>query len=113
MPNFFMTGRPDVACSYLAEGYILLLVDNSPFACVLPCNLFQFTQSPEDYYKSPLIGNYIRFYRFLCSIVSLFLLPLFLLFAIHPELLPGGFSLQQQEYISPLQLCIYKCITGS
>lgn len=107
LPALFRTERPDVACSYLLEGYTLLMVDTTPSVLVLPCSIFQFTQSPEDYYKSPLIGNYIRFYRFLCSIVSLFLLPLFLLFAIHPELLPGGFSLQQQEYISPLQLCIY------
>ena len=32
MPDFFLTSRPDVACSYLTEGYILALVDNSPFA---------------------------------------------------------------------------------
>lgn len=88
MPSIFMTGRPDVACSYLAEGYLLLLVDNSPFACVLPCNLFQFTQSPEDYYKSPLVGTYTRMVRLICFLISLFLMPLFLLFCLNPEWLP-------------------------
>ena len=88
MPNIFMTARPDVACSYLAEGYILLLVDNSPFACVLPCNIFQFTQSPEDYYKSPLVGTYIRIVRLVCFLLSLFLMPVFLLFCLNPQWLP-------------------------
>lgn len=106
LPALFRTERPDVACSYLLEGYVLLLVDTTPSVLVLPCSIFQFTQSPEDYYKSPLIGNYIRFYRFFCSIISLLLLPLFLLFSMHPELLPTGIMLQE-EYISPLQLYIY------
>ena len=70
LPSLFRTERPDVACSYLLEGYILLMVDTTPSVLILPCSIFQFTQSPEDYYKSPLIGNYIRFYRFLCGIIS-------------------------------------------
>ncbi len=107
LPSLFRTERPDVACSYLLEGYILLLVDTTPSVLILPCSFFQFTQSPEDYYKNPLIGNYIRFYRFLCSIVSLFLLPLFLLFAMNPQLLPPGISLLPTGGQSPLRIFIY------
>lgn len=81
LPSIRMTERPDVACSYLMEGHILVLVDNSPLVLVLPCTIFQFTQSPEDYYKSPSVGTYFRLVRFLCIPVSLFLLPLFLLVA--------------------------------
>ncbi|MBR5577900.1 MAG: spore germination protein [Lachnospiraceae bacterium] len=88
LPVFFLTSRPDVAASYVAEGYLLVLVDNSPFAMVLPCNLFQFTQSPEDYYKSPVAGTYFRLLRFLCLLISLFLLPGILYFSYHPNLLP-------------------------
>ena len=107
MPNFFMTGRPDVACSYLAEGYILLLVDNSPFACVLPCNLFQFTQSPEDYYKSPLVGTYSRLVRFLCFLLSLFLMPLFLFFCLNPEWLPTFFQGLVPSDINRISIFVY------
>lgn len=107
LPAIFRTERPDVACSYLLEGYVLLMVDTTPSVLVLPCSVFQFTQSPEDYYKSPLIGNYIRFYRFFCTLLSLFLLPLFLLFAMHPELLPAGINLLPEGDLSPLQLCIH------
>lgn len=107
LPNFFLTERPDVACSYLSEGYILLLIDNSPFAMVLPCTIFQFTQSPEDYYKSPLIGTYLRFVRFLCLVVSLFLMPLFLYFSLNPDKLPFSFHTLIPSNTSGLQVFIY------
>ena len=79
LPSMQMTERPDVACSYLLEGHILVLVDNSPQVLVLPCTIFQFTQSPEDYYKSPSVGTYLRLVRFFCIPVSMLLMPLFLL----------------------------------
>jgi len=106
MPSILQTERPDLACSYLSEGHILILVDNSPIVLILPCTIFQFTQSPEDYYKSPLIGNYIRFYRFLCGIISLFLLPVFLLLSMNPELLPPGISLLPTGDMTPLRIFI-------
>lgn len=107
MPDSYLTQRPDVACSYLAEGYILLLVDNSPFALVLPCNIFQFTQNPEDYYKSPLIGSYLRTVRFGCLIFSMFLMPLLLLFGQNPNWLPEIFQKLIPSDTTPLQLFIY------
>lgn len=79
LPSIQTTERPDVACSYLTEGHILLIVDNSPSVLILPCTIFQFTQSPEDYYKSPIVGGYFRLVRFGCILVSLLLMPVFLL----------------------------------
>lgn len=97
LPSIFMTERPDVACSYLLEGYIILLVDTSPCALVLPCSIFQFTQSPEDYSSAPLVGGYFRIVRFLCVPVSLFLLPVFfLLTAFFPD-----FAVQMQLISDP------------
>ena len=107
MPSAFITSRPDVACSYLAEGYILLLADTSPFALVLPCSLFQFTQSPEDYYKNPLLGTYTRMVRLFCLLVSLFLMPLFLLFCQNPEWLPSVLQNLIPENTQPLAIFIY------
>jgi len=107
LPSLFRTERPDVACSYLLEGYILLMVDTTPSVLVLPASIFQHSQSPEDYYKPPLTGNYIRFYRFLCVIISLFLLPLFLLLSTNPGLLPSGITLLPTGDLSPLRVFIY------
>ena len=107
LPSLFRTERPDVACSYLLEGYILLLVDTTPSVLVLPASIFQHSQSPEDYYKPPLTGNYIRFYRFLCVLISLFLMPAFLLFSTTPQLLPSEITLLPTGELSSLRIFIY------
>lgn len=79
LPAIQTTERPDVACSYLLEGHILVIVDNSPVVLIFPCTIFQFTQSSEDYYNSPSVGTYFRLVRFFCIPVSLLLMPSFLL----------------------------------
>lgn len=105
LPSVLTTERPDVASSYLEEGYVLLVPDTSPMVMVLPCSIFQFTQSPEDYYKSPIIGNYIRLMRMFSLLASLLLLPLFLLFGVHIPL-PEEFALVSTEGMTPLKLFI-------
>lgn len=107
MPSVLQTERPDLACSYLSEGHILIIVDNSPIVLILPCTIFQFTQSAEDYYKSPLVGNYFRLVRFLCIPTSLFLMPLFLLItAFFPEL-SQKWQLLSVSDLSPARIIFY------
>ena len=110
LPAFFSTERPDVACSYLMEGYVLLMVDTTPAALILPCSLFQFTQSPEDYYKSTVVGTYIRIIRFICLFLSLFLFSVFLLLPSNPGLLPESINLMPSGSIEPFRLFFYVLI---
>lgn len=79
MPSFRVTERPDVACSYLFEGYVIIIVDNTPSVIVLPGNVFQFSQSPEDYYRNPITGNLFRMLRFASILISVYLLPVYML----------------------------------
>lgn len=102
LPSIQLTERPDVACSYLLEGHILVIVDNSPMVLILPCTVFQFTQSAEDYYKTPLVGTYFRLVRFLCIPVSLLLMPFFLLLtAYFPDLSKNWQLLSTAELTAP------------
>lgn len=107
MPSIHNTERPDVACSYLMEGHILIIVDNSPSVLILPCTLFQFTQSPADYYNNPLTGCYFRLVRFLCIPISLFLMPLFYLIAAYYPNLAAQMRLLQANEHSWLELTIF------
>ncbi len=107
LPSIQQTQRPDVACSYLTEGNILLLVDNSPSALILPSTIFQFTQSPEDYYKSPVVGSYSRLLRFCCIFISLFLLPVFLLLGSYFPAVADTLSLFPVEQLSGARLLLY------
>ncbi len=107
LPSIQLTERPDVACSYLLEGHILIIVDNSPAVLILPGTIFQFTQSPEDYYKSPLIGSYFRLVRLGCIPVSLLLMPLFLLVTAYFPEFAQKWQLIQTANLTPLRLIIY------
>lgn len=107
LPSLQVTERPDVACSYLMEGHILLIVDNSPAVLILPCSIFQFTQSPEDYYKPPIVGGYFRLVRFACIVVSLVLMPLFLLIGAYFPDISNRLGLLSTIDLSPFELIFY------
>ncbi len=107
LPSIQITERPDVACSYLLEGHILVLVDNSPVVLILPCTIFQFTQSPEDYYNSPSVGGYFRLVRFLCIPVSLLLMPVFLLLTAHFPEFSDRWGLLSSGDIGPVRIFFY------
>lgn len=107
LPGILLTERPDVACSYLAEGHILILVDNSPSVLILPCTIFQFMQSPEDYYKNPLVGTYFRLVRFFCIPISLLLMPLFLLVTAYYPNTAEAWGLFSTTAIAPARMIFY------
>ena len=88
MPLMISTQRPDVVASYLSEGYVCIVTDTSPYVLILPTTVFQYTQSPEDYYKNPAIAGYIRLIRFVSIITALLLMPIFLLMGSIKETLP-------------------------
>ncbi|MEG0253700.1 MAG: spore germination protein, partial [Muribaculaceae bacterium] len=62
-PKVRYTERPDVASSHLTEGNIIILVDNSPTAMILPTSIFDFLQDVDDYYFPIFTGNYLRIIR--------------------------------------------------
>ncbi len=78
-PKVRYTERPDTAAASVLEGKILVLVDNSPPAMILPTGLFDFMQDTNDYYFPPLIGSYLRFLRTAVLLLSLFLTPFWFL----------------------------------
>lgn len=87
-PKYHLTERPDTASASILEGNIILLVDNSPSAIILPTTLFAIMEEANDYYFPPITGTYLRLSRALIMLVSLMLTPLFLLFMNHPDWIP-------------------------
>ncbi|GGJ94252.1 stage V sporulation protein AF [Lentibacillus kapialis] len=82
------TERPDVAATHLMEGHVILIVDTSPSVMILPTTFFHHTQHAEEYRESPVVGTAMRWARMIAIMLSIFLLPLWLLFALDPSLLP-------------------------
>ena len=104
-PKVRYTERPDTAASNILEGKILLLVDTSPSAMILPTTFFDFVQEPQDYYLPPITGNYLRFLRILVFFASLCITPLWFHFISNPQLTPSFLnfiSLTETPYVPVL-----------
>ena len=91
-PKFKFTERPDTASVCIMEGKIVLLVDNSPSAMILPTSIFDIIEEANDYYFPTLTNVYLKISRALITIATVFLTPLFLLFMQNTEWLPEIFS---------------------
>lgn len=87
-PKFKYTERPDAAAAQILEGNIVVLVDNSPSAMVLPTTIFDMIEEADDYYFPPITGTYLRFARFVISFLTYFVTPTFLLLMMNPDFIP-------------------------
>jgi len=94
-PKFKFTERPDTASAQILEGDIIVLVDNSPSAMILPTSIFDMIEEADDYYFPPITGSYLRLTRFFIALLTYFLTPTFLLFTIYPQWIPKGFEFIQ------------------
>ena len=87
-PKFRFSERPDTAAASILEGNLVILVDNSPAAMILPSSIFDIVEEADDYYFPPLTGTYLRVSRMAISFLTLFLTPVWLLFMQNPDWIP-------------------------
>ena len=73
------TERPDVVAAHLFQGRVAIFVDNSPSVILAPTTLFDHLSHAEEYRQAPLIGTFLRLVRILGILVSIFLIPIWLL----------------------------------
>ncbi|MBQ3307373.1 MAG: spore germination protein [Bacilli bacterium] len=71
-PTIIMSERPDMSCMSLLEGKAVILVDNSPYALILPNFFVDFFHTTDDYYQKPFNTSFIRFIRLFAFIISIF-----------------------------------------
>ena len=88
-PKFKFTERPDAASAAILEGNIIILVDNSPQAMIVPTSIFDIVEEADDYYFPPVTGSYLRLTRFLIALITLLLTPVFLLLFQNPQWIPS------------------------
>lgn len=91
-PKFKYTERPDTAAAQVLEGNIVILVDNSPSAMILPTTIFDVTEEADDYYFPPVTGTYLRLTRFLIALLTYLVTPTFLLLMNNSQWIPESFS---------------------
>lgn len=91
-PKFKYTERPDTAAAQILEGNIVVLVDTSPSAMIIPTTIFDVVDEADDYYFPPITGTYLRLTRFLIAILTYIVTPTFLLLMNHPQYVPESFE---------------------
>lgn len=103
-PKVRYTERPDVAAAHILEGKILIFVDNSPTAIILPTSVFDFMQDIDDYYFPGITGTYLRVVRNAIMLFTIFITPLYLIIAKGAITLPPSmqFLLPSDTYAVPL-----------
>ncbi len=96
LPRARYTERPDVASAQIMEGKIVLLIDNTPSAMILPVGFLDFTQDVDDFYLPVMTGNYLKLVRGLVMLMNVFLTPVYCLLINNQHWIPEWF-----EFIIP------------
>jgi hypothetical protein len=88
-PQVQNTERPDILIGNLLEGRVAIIVDNSPFALIVPMTFWSGFHAVEDYYERFMYTTFIRFVRFILLLISLYLPSIYVaLTTYHPKLIP-------------------------
>lgn len=88
-PQMQRTERPDKVVANLLEGKIVILVNGTPFALIVPSLFVQFLQATEDYYDRTYFGSFIRTLRYAAFFLAIFLPATYVaLLSFQQELIP-------------------------
>lgn len=101
LPMIRYSERPDITSAAILEGNLVLLVDNSPAAMIVPAKFVDLLMDANDYYFPPLIATFYRSVRLFTIFVSLILTPLWLLLLQNQQILPDWLNFVLIE--SPVQ----------
>lgn len=89
-PLIESTERPDAVAASILEGRIAILVDNTPFALLIPTTIGTFFQSSEDYYTKWPMASIFRFIRLSAAVLTVLSPALYIaITSFHPGLIPS------------------------
>lgn len=93
-PQVQATERPERIAAAVYEGRIGIIIDNTPFALIVPTTFNSLMQSSEDYNERFWISNAIRILRYITMLISLFLPALYIaMTSYHPGMIPTQLAL--------------------
>lgn len=101
------TERPAVAAAKLCEGKLVVLVNGSPSALVLPSLFCENFDCLDDYATTAVFSSLVRLLKYGAFYLSIFLPGLFVCLAVYlPELIPPQllFKIEAAEKATPLPL---------
>lgn len=88
-PTVLQTERPDRAASFIEDGYVIVVMNNAPFALITPATFWSFYHSADDHYLRFIYGNFTRFLRLIAMFITLFTPALYIAITnYHIEMIP-------------------------
>lgn len=88
-PQILSTERPDKASNNILNGRVVILVNDTPYALIVPATFFDFLSSPEDRNLPYQYSNLARFVRIIALFFALLLPGLYVAITnYHHELIP-------------------------
>lgn len=89
VPQALSTERPDKAVGYLLDGRVIIIVNGTPYAIVVPAIFNDFLSSPDDRNLKVTFSNFLKGIRFLAVFITLLLPGLYVaVTSFHQEVLP-------------------------
>ena len=70
-PTIIKTERPDAVCKALLEGKVVISVDTSCFALILPAFFIDFINPSADAYSKKSNINFVKILRIVCFVISM------------------------------------------
>ena len=89
LPETLLTERPDTSATALLEGKVVIIVNGTPMALIVPCSFFDLLASPEDRNINSSFANFLKIIRLIAGIISVLLPGLYVAITnFHEELIP-------------------------
>ncbi len=104
-----ITERPDTLCAKINEGRVAVLVDNTPFALIVPYLFTENFQTVDDYCQRPYYSSFMRIIKYCAFFFTIFLPGVYVAVATyHPELFPQAllFNIAASETVVPFPLML-------
>ena len=101
------TERPAVAAAKICEGKIVVLVNGSPSAMVLPALFCENFECLDDYASTAVVSSFLRILKYVSFYLTVFLPGVFVCLAVYlPELIPPQllYKIEAAEKATPLPL---------
>ena len=93
-PTMLDTERVDAVAQALLQGQVVIMVDRTPQALILPVTFFEFFRSVSDYSTPVYFATFARWLRFISFFLSFTLPSLYVaLVGYHPEVIPTKLAL--------------------
>lgn len=89
VPKILVSERPDNAVKALLQGRVIVIVNGSPYALIMPAVLIDFLSSPEDTNLKTIFANFLKVIRIIAAFFALLLPGLYIAITnFHREIIP-------------------------